>query len=127
MAQTFRSQVQCSPNRFRSGAFAGMGREPQALRGRIGILLAEYFWRSFLLVTPDANANHIAVAVFGREFEYALCGFRPELADSIEDPKQRNAEVALAAFTPALQALEDGIEIQLPPQTYADGNIDFPP
>ncbi len=60
-----------------------------------------------------------------RLVEYALRGLDPEVAHGVEDPQQRHAEVALAALPPALQALEDGIEVAIAEQDHADGDIDL--
>ena len=47
------------------------------------------------------------------------------MADGIEDPEKRNAEVTLTALAAAFQAFEDRIEVQLPVITNTDRDIDL--
>jgi hypothetical protein len=47
------------------------------------------------------------------------------LAHGIEDPQERNSEIALTAFAAALESAQDVVEVELSPEADADGNIDF--
>jgi hypothetical protein len=81
--------------------------------------------RALALVAADAEGDYVAVAELDGEVEDLAGLFRAELADGVEDPEQRDAEVLLAAPAAALQAFEDGREILLAPEADADGNRDL--
>src|ERR1700730_16382195 len=61
----------------------------------------------------------------GGGFEHRAGSTGPKLADRVEDPQQRNAEVALPLLAPAIEAFEDGIEVLLAPQTDSHCNVHF--
>src|SRR5438874_495557 len=115
VADALNTKIQRTPNGFRAGTLPGVGGQPQALVFGIDILVAKELGRRFLFVTADANGNDVSVAKLCRELEHVLRRLGTKLADRVEDPKQRDAEIFLATFPAMLQALEDGFTIQLPP------------
>ena len=122
MADALRFDVQCAPNRFRPGGFAGMGGEMESVFGGAHVNVREPLRRTFRLVAADTERNDIAVAKPNRQIKHPLRLLNSKLPDSIEDPQKRNAEVAFAARAAALQALENCREILLAPQADADRN-----
>ena len=71
------------------------------------------------------TANHVPVPVARGELENFLRFLHSEVAGGVENPEQRNAEVACAAGPAALQAFKDGGEILLAKQADADRNVDL--
>ena len=61
----------------------------------------------------------------GRKLENFLGGVGAELADGVEDPEERDAEVAGAAGTASIEAFEDGGKILFAPEADSDRDIDF--
>src|SRR5215472_262865 len=111
MANALRPEVQRSPYRLGPGVLASMNRQPESLIRCIGILLAKKFWRAFLLVAANANADHIAITVFCRQLENRLGFLRAKLSDGVENPQQGHAEVFFAAPAPALQSFENRAKV----------------
>ena len=104
---------------------ASVSGQTQAMVGGVGVDAAEKFRRSLYLVAANADSNNMAVVVSRRQFENFLRFLDSEVAGCVENPEQRHAEIASAAGTSALQALEDRGEILLAKETDADGNIDL--
>ena len=125
VADALGAQVERSPDGFRRASLAGVGSEAQAVVGGPGVGIAEKFGRGFLLVASNADADDFAVVIADGELEHILGGFGAELAYSVEDPKQRDAEVARAAGAAAIEAFEDGGEILFAPEADSDRDIDF--
>src|SRR5215467_15620880 len=125
MADSFRAEIQGPPNGFRAGAFASVGRKSQALIFGIGVLLAKELGRGFLLVASNADANHVAIAIFCCQLDDFLCRLGTELAYGVEDPEQTYVEVFLSALAAALQAFEDGVEVLLAPEAHTYGNVNL--
>ena len=67
----------------------------------------------------------MTIPVARRELEDFLRFFDSEVAGCIENPQQRNTEVARAAGATALETLEDGGEILLAIKADANRNIDL--
>src|SRR5205807_835509 len=125
VADTLSAQVECSPNRFWGPRLTGVRSKAHAVVGGPGVGVAEEFGRGFQFVASDADAGDFAVVITNGELEDFLRGFSAELADGVENPNQRDAEVARAAGAAAIQAFEDGGEILLAPQADSDRDIDF--
>src|ERR1700683_2573957 len=125
VADAFDAQVERAPNGFRRPSLAGMRRKAQPVVGRPGVRIPEKLRRRFLLVAADADANDVAVVIADCKLKDFLSGLSAKLADSVEDPHQRDAEVTRAAGTAAIQAFEDGGEILLAPQANANRNVDL--
>ena len=90
-----------------------------------GVGVAEKLGRSFLLVAADADADDFAVVVANGKLEDFLRRLRTELPDRVEDPEQRDAEVARTPGTAAVQTFEDGGEILLAPEADSDRNVNL--
>jgi hypothetical protein len=93
--------------------------------GGPGIGVAKKFRRRFLLVAADADADDFAIVIANGKLKDFLRGLRAELADCVEDPEQRNPEVARTAGASAIKAFEDGGEILLAPEADADRNVNL--
>src|SRR5580693_3009952 len=92
---------------------------------RPGVGVAENLRRRFLLVATNADANNVAIVVAHRKLKDFLCGVGAKLPDSIEDPEQRDAEIARATGAAAIQAFKDGSEILLAPQADSDRDVNL--
>ena len=125
VANALGAEVERSPDGFGRAGLAGMGGQAQALLGSVGIGAAKKFGRSFLLVTADAHSDDVAVAVARCEFENFLCFLDSEVASGVENPQQRNAEIARAAGASAFETFEDGGEILLAKKADADCDVDL--
>ena len=107
------AQVQRPPDGFGRSGLAGMGREAKAMLGSIGVDAAEKFRRSLYFVTADANADDVTVLIAHRQFKHLLRFFYAEMAGGVENPEQRDAEIARAAGASTFEAFEDRREILL--------------
>src|ERR1700675_970971 len=87
---------------------------------RIGA--CEPLWRTGTLVAANAEGNHVAIMKLDGEVEHALRFLGAELANGIEDPQQRNAEVFLSALAAPFQALKNRGKILLAPEADANRN-----
>ena len=125
MADAFGAQIERSPYGFGRSGLAGVSCQAHAVVGGPGVSVAKKFRRGFQFVAADADADHFAIMIADGQLEDLLRGFRAELADSVENPEQRDAEVALAAGAAAIEAFEDGGEILLAPQADADRNVNL--
>ena len=67
----------------------------------------------------------MTILVARGEFENFLRFFHSEVAGGVENPEQRDAEIACAAGASALQALENCGEILLAIQADADRDVNF--
>src|ERR1700746_1963103 len=120
MADALGPQIQPTPNRFRRARLARVSSKAHAMVGGPEVRVAEKFGRSFLLVAPNADAGDFAVMIADGKLEDFLRSLSHELADRIENPHQRNAEVSRAPGAPAIQAVEDGREILFTPEANPD-------
>ncbi len=97
----------------------------------LGIESAKGFGAGVALVAAEADADDGGVmrAQFGGLAEDALGLFDGEVADGVEDPVEREAQLAGGALTGAFQGGEDGLEgarIEVAPHIDdADGDIDL--
>ena len=119
------AQIERAPNGFGRASLAGVGGQAQAVVGGPSVSVAEQFGRSFLLVAADADADDLAVMVAHGKLEDFLRGLGAELADGVEDPEQRDAEVAGAARASAVETFENGGEILLAPKADSNRNVNF--
>ena len=78
--------------------------------------LTEQLGRSLLFITTNTDSHDVPLTKTHRCSENFTGRAWPKLADRIEYPKQGNSKITLAPSTPAIQPLEDGIEILLAPQ-----------
>src|SRR6202041_3929386 len=108
-----------------TGGFTGVGGEMEAVLGGAGVDGGEPFGRAGALVASDAEGGDVAVAELDGKVEGGLGFFGSELADGVEDPEERDAEIFFAALAAAFQAFEDGREILLAPEADADGDDDL--
>src|ERR1019366_1171194 len=97
MADAFGTEVERSPDGFWRAGFAGMRGQAQAVVGGPGVGVAEKFWRRFLLVAADADGDDLSVMIANGKLEDFLGAVGSELAHGVEDPDERDAEVARAA------------------------------
>src|SRR5579859_4837371 len=123
MSKAFRADVQGRPNRLRSAGLARVCGSPKAVIGGIAIEIFERLGRAAAFVTADTDSYNVALSVADREFEDALCRLDSKVADRVEDPENRDAEVALAALASALNAFEHRLEVMLPPMHDSDRDI----
>src|ERR1035441_2669566 len=106
----------------RPSALTGMGSEMKAVFGGARINRGEPLGRTRLLVATNTERNHAAIAKLDSQIEHALRLLGTELADGIEDPQQRNAEVFFSALATAIEALEKRGEILFAPEADAGRN-----
>src|SRR6266404_788099 len=122
MADAFRFEIQRAPDGVRSGVLARVSGEMKTVLGGARVGACEPLWRSRTLVAANAEGNHIAIAKLDGEIKHTLRFLGAELANGIEYPHQRNAEVFLSALAAMFQALENRGEILLAPEADADRN-----
>ena len=114
-----------------AGGFAGVVGEAQAGGAGLGVEGAEGLGAGAALVTAEADADDGGVlgAHFGGLAEDALGLFDGEVADGVEDPVEREAQLARGALAGAFQGGEDGLEaagIEVAPHIDdADGDVDL--
>src|SRR5580704_4060786 len=125
VANALGAQVKRSPDGFGRSGFAGVGGRAQAVVESISVDAAEKFGRTFLFVAANADAHHVALAVEHGEFENSLRLFDAEVAGRVENPEQRDAEIACATGASAFESVEDGGEILLAAQAHADRDVNF--
>jgi len=87
--------------------------------------LAKQLWRATAFIAADSEGDYVSVPILHGLLGYALCRLGAKLAHRIEDPKQRDAEVARAAFPSTLHAFKEHGKILPAPQAYADGDKYF--
>ena len=97
----------------------------KAVVGGVGVGIAEQFWLGLLFVAANSNRDHVAVAVADGQLKYLLRGFGSEVADGVENPQHRDAEVALPTLASAFQSFKDRREILIPPQADSHRNVDL--
>src|SRR5450432_4691122 len=97
----------------------------QAIRSGFLVEITKPLGWATALISTDADANHVAVKPFGRQGKDFGGGFRAEVAHCIEDPEQRDAEIALAALASSLQTIKDGSEILPAPANHSNADINF--
>ena len=125
MADALGAKIERAPYRFGRSVLAGVSCQTHAVVGGPGISVAKKFGRGFQFVAADADANNFAIVIANGELEDLLRGFRTELADSVENPDQRDAEVARAAGAATIEAFKDGGEILFAPEADANRNINL--
>ena len=125
VADALGMQIERAPNGFGRTRFPGMGCQAQAVILGVAVDAAKQFWRSLLLISADAYSDNMAIAVAHGQFEHLLGGFNAEMACSVKNPQQRDAKVAGALGTSALEAFEDGREVLLAVETHSNGHVDF--
>src|ERR1700732_4441870 len=99
-----------------------MRREMKTVLRAAGIGACEPLGRTRTLVAANAEGNHVAIMKLDSEVEHALRFLGAELANRIEYPQQRNAEVFLSALAATFQALENRGEVLLAPEADTDRN-----
>src|SRR6202521_2087287 len=122
VTDAFRFEIQRAPDGFGPCTLARMRREMKTVLRAARIGGCEPLWRTGTLVAANAEGNHVAIMKLDREVEHALRFLGAELANRIEYPQQRNAEVFLSALAATFQALENRGEVLLAPETDADRN-----
>ncbi len=113
-------EIQRAPDGLRPSAFARVSREVKTVFRAARVGGCEPLWRARALVAANAEGNHVAIAKLDGEVEHAMRFVGSELANGIEDPHERNAEVFLSALAATFQALENRGEILLAPEADAD-------
>ncbi len=119
------------PDGLGAGGFAGVVGEAQAGGAGFGVEGAKGLGAAAALVAAKADADDGGVlgAHFGGFAEDALGFGHGEVAYGVEDPVEREAKLALAAFAGALQTGEDGLEargvVVAPHVDDADGDVDL--
>ena len=91
---------------FRAGGFPGVVGEAETGLGRRGIILAEGFGARLALVSAEADADDRGIPGphLGGLPEDDARLLHGEVADGVEDPVERQAELAFAALPGSLQA-----------------------
>ena len=102
-----------------------MDRGTQAFAGGTRIHIAEQLRPGSPLVSTEADADDAVAGLSQCErfIQHALGCVDAEVANGVEDPIQRHAEVALATLAAALQALEQRSELASAPVNHADRDI----
>src|SRR6202162_715536 len=122
VADAFRFEVQRAPNGIRPGAFTSVRREMKTVLRAARVNACEPLWRTRTLVAANAEGHYVAIMKLDGEIEHALRLLGSELANSIEYPHKRNAEVFLSALAATFQTLENRGEILFAPETDTDRN-----
>src|SRR5215831_900830 len=125
VTDAFGAQVERAPDGTRARGFSCMSRHVQAVIASAGVDIAEKFRLGFALIASDAEGDHVTIAITDGEIADRASSVRAELADSVEHPQERDAEVAGAAFASALEAFKDRVEILLAPQVDANRDVDL--
>lgn len=114
MADALGTDVQGCPDALRTGGFAGVTGEVQASGLGFGEELAEFVRWAAGFIAADANADDTGVLVleFGGLGEDAGTFLQAEVADGVDDPEQREAEVALAALAAALDGGHHRVDVE---------------
>ncbi len=114
-----------------AGGFAGVVGEPQtSLRG-FGVQRAECLGAGAALVASEADSDdgRVRGAEFGGLAEDPRGLFDREVAHGVEDPVEREAQLALATFAGAFQGGEDRLEgcwiVVAPAVEHAHGDVDL--
>src|SRR5579864_4645464 len=118
-------KIEGTPDRLGGSGLAGMRGQTKFVIGGIGVNAAEQLRRSFDLIAPNADADHVAILVAHCQFEHLLRLFHAEVTRGIENPEQGYSEVASASGASALQALEDRVEILFAVKTDPDRDINL--
>src|SRR5579862_6175313 len=112
---SFRLEVQRTPDRFWSGVFAGVRGAMKAMfRGTPVDSLKQFRWAA-ALIAANTERNHVAILKPNGEIKHPFSFFRAKLPDCVENPQERNPEIFHSALVPALQPLENRSEILLAP------------
>src|SRR5215469_4332982 len=125
VTDAFGAQVERAPDGTRARGFSSMSRHVQTVIAGVGVDIAEKLRLGFALIASDAEGDDVTIAITDGEIDDRAGGLGAELADRIEHPHERDAEVAGTAFASALEALEDRVEILLAPQVDADRDVDL--
>jgi hypothetical protein len=126
VANPFGSDIEGSPDTLRANRFPGMGGKMKPSVTRFSVELAEGGCAGVSFVTPDADSDDRRVVSphFCCFAEDPRRRFGSELADGVEDPVARDAEVGLcpqaAAFHPGKQR---PYFAPSPVIDHSDGNI----
>src|SRR5271165_6691398 len=102
-----------------------MDRETQSCLPRPRIHIAKQFRCGPSFVASQADANNAVADLAEREafIEYAVSRLCAEVANGVENPIQRHAEVALAAFASAFQAFKQRSELAAAPVNHSDRDV----
>src|ERR1700674_697388 len=125
VTDAFRFEIQRAPDGFGPCTLARVRREMKTVLRAERIGACEPLWRTGTLVAANAEGNHVAIMKLDREVEHPLRFLGAELANRIEYPQQRNAEVFLSALAATFQALENRGEVLLAPEANTDRNNDL--
>ena len=83
-----------------------MSRQAQAMIVSISIDATKKFRRSFYFVAANSDSHHVAVSVTRCEFKNFLRLLDSEVPGSVENPEQRNPEIARATGPRRVPALQ---------------------
>ncbi len=99
VADALGADVDGGPDALGAGVFAGVAGEAEAGGLGFGVEVAELVGGAEQLVAADADADDAGVLVLelGGFLEDAGAGFDAEVADGVDDPEERDVEVALGA------------------------------
>ncbi len=125
VADAFGTKIERSPYGFRRAILAGVSGEAHAVIGSPGVGITKKLGRSFQFVAADADADNFAIMIANGQLEDLLRRFRAELADGVENPDKRDAEVARAAGAAAIEAFEDGGKILFAPEADSNRNVNL--
>src|SRR5271167_4003797 len=114
MAQPLGPDRERFPDRLRTGGFTGVVREAKPGCRSLCIHFAEWLRRSDTLIAPETNADDRRILL-----PHARCQPKDsqrlrngKMPHRVENPVERDAEVALAALACAFQARKDLLEKQ---------------
>src|SRR3981081_2866019 len=122
VADAFRFEIQRAPDGLRPCTLARVSSEVKTVLRAARVGGCEPLWRTRALVAANAEGNNAAIVKLDGEVEHALRLVGSELANGIEDPQKRDAEVFFSALAATFQALENRGEILLAPEADADRN-----
>ena len=118
-------EVERAPDGFGGPCFAGVHGQVQPVIFGVGVDTAKKLWRRLDLIASDADSHDVAVLVVRSELEHFLCFFDAEVAGRVENPEQRDAEIARSAGASAFESFKDCLKILLAVKAHTDRDIDF--
>lgn len=128
MAQALRADVERSPDPFRTNGFAGMSRKAETGVTGFHVQVAEWLRAGAALIPADADADHRG------ELRPQFCGFTEdagslpgsEVAHSVEDPKDGEAQFGFGSEPRPLHAQEERLKLASSPVINdPDGDVDL--
>src|SRR5437868_3147159 len=109
VANALSADIERAPDRFRPEALPRMGGQTQAAIARAKVSFLELLGKaaSFVAANADARDAGILLPQLNGFIHHASDCVPTEVAHSINNPQQRNSEIAFAALAAAFQPFEN--------------------